>query len=52
MPVRNSTQIGIIGGGPAGLLLGELLRKHGIEGVILERRDPCLCGRAHQGGRA
>ena len=29
----------IIGGGPAGLLLGQLLHKAGIETVLLERRD-------------
>ena len=31
------TQIGIIGSGPAGLLLSHLLQQHGIESVILER---------------
>jgi len=33
------TQVGIIGSGPAGLLLSHLLRKHGIESVILERQS-------------
>ncbi len=37
--VSVKTQVGIIGGGPAGLLLGLLLRQHGIESVVLERRD-------------
>ena len=32
------TQVAIIGAGPAGLLLGQLLHKHGIENVILERQ--------------
>ena len=32
------TQVGIIGGGPAGLLLSQLLHLKGIESVILERR--------------
>lgn len=32
-------QVGIIGSGPAGLLLGQLLHKAGIETVILERRS-------------
>lgn len=31
------TQVGIIGSGPAGLLLAHLLAQHGIESVILER---------------
>ena len=33
------TQVAIIGAGPAGLVLGQLLHLHGIESVILERRD-------------
>src|ERR1700722_12127896 len=32
------TQIAIIGAGPAGLLLGQLLHKHGIDNVVLERQ--------------
>jgi len=32
------TQVAIIGAGPAGLLLGQLLHKHGIENIILERQ--------------
>jgi p-hydroxybenzoate 3-monooxygenase len=33
------TQVAIIGGGPAGLLLSQLLNKAGIATVVLERRD-------------
>jgi p-hydroxybenzoate 3-monooxygenase len=33
------TKVAIIGAGPAGLLLGQLLHACGIENVILERRD-------------
>ncbi|MEM7028568.1 MAG: FAD-dependent monooxygenase, partial [Chloroflexota bacterium] len=33
------TQVGIIGSGPAGLLLAHTLHKHGIESVILERQS-------------
>lgn len=33
------TQVAIIGSGPAGLLLGQLLHKAGIDAVILERRS-------------
>jgi len=31
------TQVAIIGGGPAGLLLGELLHRQGVESVVLEK---------------
>ena len=33
------TQVAIIGAGPAGLLLGQLLHKHGVDNVILENRS-------------
>jgi p-hydroxybenzoate 3-monooxygenase len=32
------TQVAIIGAGPAGLLLAQLLHRHGIDTVVLERR--------------
>jgi p-hydroxybenzoate 3-monooxygenase len=35
---RLRTEVAIIGSGPAGLLLGQLLHRAGIENVILERR--------------
>jgi p-hydroxybenzoate 3-monooxygenase len=34
------TQIGIVGGGPSGLLLARLLGLAGIEAIVLEKRDP------------
>ena len=34
------TQVSIIGAGPAGLLLGQLLRAERVECVVLERRSP------------
>src|SRR5437016_5446387 len=37
MPDR--TQVGIVGAGPAGLLLGHLLHLEGIDSVILENRS-------------
>ena len=40
------TQVAIIGSGPAGLLLGHLLRAEGIDCLIVERQD-----RAHVEGR-
>ncbi|PTX03517.1 4-hydroxybenzoate 3-monooxygenase [Pararhodobacter aggregans] len=33
------TQVGIIGAGPAGLLLGRILQAHGIDAVVVERRS-------------
>lgn len=32
------TQVVIIGGGPSGLLLSQLLHRHGIESIVLERK--------------
>jgi p-hydroxybenzoate 3-monooxygenase len=32
------TQVGIVGAGPAGLMLGHLLHQHGIDSVIVENR--------------
>ena len=37
------TQVGIVGAGPAGLVLALLLRRHGIESVILELRSRQYC---------
>jgi p-hydroxybenzoate 3-monooxygenase len=34
------TQVAIIGAGPAGLLLGALLHKAGIDAIIIERQSP------------
>jgi p-hydroxybenzoate 3-monooxygenase len=36
---RKRTQVVIVGAGPAGLLLGQLLYREGIDAVILERRS-------------
>ena len=46
------TQVAIIGAGPAGLLLGQLLHKAGIDNVILERAERRLRARPHPRRRA
>src|SRR5262245_48242490 len=33
------TQVAIIGGGPAGLLLAHILDRHGIDSIVLERQS-------------
>jgi p-hydroxybenzoate 3-monooxygenase len=37
--IRARTQIGIVGAGPAGLLLSHLLHREGIESIVLEDRS-------------
>jgi p-hydroxybenzoate 3-monooxygenase len=37
--ISDRTQVAIVGAGPAGLLLGQLLLRHGVDAVILEARD-------------
>ena len=39
MPMPTRTQVAIVGAGPSGLLLGQLLHKAGIDAVILERQS-------------
>ncbi|MGB6451609.1 MAG: 4-hydroxybenzoate 3-monooxygenase [Steroidobacteraceae bacterium] len=39
MPAEIRTQVAIVGAGPAGLLLGQLLHSAGIDTVIVERRS-------------
>jgi p-hydroxybenzoate 3-monooxygenase len=39
MPIPRRTQVAIIGSGPAGLLLGQLLSRAGVDSVILEQRS-------------
>ncbi|WP_227270702.1 4-hydroxybenzoate 3-monooxygenase [Roseobacter weihaiensis] len=39
MPQRHKTQVCIIGAGPSGLLLSQLLAKTGIHTIVLDRKD-------------
>lgn len=44
------TQIGIIGAGPAGLLLSQVLHLQGIDSIVVERRSPeYVLGRVRAG---
>jgi p-hydroxybenzoate 3-monooxygenase len=44
--IQRRTQVGIVGAGPAGLLLGHLLQRDGVDTIILENRS-----REHVEGR-
>ena len=50
MRIPTRTQLAIIGAGPSGLLLGQLLHKHGIDNVIVERQTAAyVLGRVRAG---
>ncbi len=40
---RSETQVGIVGAGPAGLMLSHLLQLHGIHSIVLESRSRAYC---------
>ncbi len=44
------TQVGIVGGGPAGLLLSHLLAQRGIDSVVVERRSRAHCEARQRAG--
>ena len=44
------TRIGIVGGGPAGLMLSHLLSKSGIDNVVVEKRDYETIRTTHRAG--
>lgn len=44
------TKVGIIGGGPAGLMLSHLLSKSGIENIVIEMRDHETIRNTHRAG--
>jgi p-hydroxybenzoate 3-monooxygenase len=45
-----TTQVGIVGGGPAGLMLAHLLSRAGIETVVVEKRDKDTIHATHRAG--
>jgi p-hydroxybenzoate 3-monooxygenase len=44
------TQVGIVGAGPAGLLLSHLLALHGIDSVLVENRSRAYCEARQRAG--
>ena len=40
---RFETQVGIVGAGPAGLMLSHLLHLNGIRSIVLEARSRAYC---------
>ena len=49
-PARTRTQIGIVGAGPAGLLLSHLLALCGIDSVLVEDRSRAYCEARQRAG--
>jgi len=47
---RSATQVGIVGAGPAGLLLSHLLALRGIESVVVEDRSRAYCEARQRAG--
>src|SRR5690349_22544183 len=45
-----STTVGIVGGGPAGLMLSHLLHTAGIDNVVVEKRDHETIRSTHRAG--
>lgn len=50
MAVASRTQVGIVGAGPAGLLLSHLLALGGIESVVVENRSRAYCEARQRAG--
>ena len=45
-----TTPVGIVGGGPAGLMLAHLLSRAGIDSVVVEKRDKDTIHATHRAG--
>src|SRR5215468_9462138 len=50
MTVSSRTQVGIVGAGPAGLLLSHLLAHRGIDSVVVENRSRAYCEARQRAG--
>ena len=50
MPVTSRTQVGIVGAGPAGLLLAHLLAMRGVDAIVVENRSRDYCEARQRAG--
>src|SRR3984885_7185125 len=50
MAIRQRTQVGIVGAGPAGLLLSHLLALAGIDSIVVETRSRSYCEARQRAG--
>ncbi|WP_040775070.1 FAD-dependent monooxygenase, partial [Rhodococcus rhodnii] len=46
----DTTRVGIVGAGPAGLMLSHLLSKSGIDNIVVDNRDRDAIARTHRAG--
>ena len=50
MTIKHRTQVGIVGAGPAGLLLSHLLALGGIDSIVIETRSRAYCEARQRAG--
>jgi p-hydroxybenzoate 3-monooxygenase len=50
MTVKSTTEVGIVGAGPAGLLLSHLLALRGVQSVVVENRSRAYCEARQRAG--
>src|SRR5690348_4825727 len=50
MAVSSRTRVGVVGAGPAGLMLAQLLSLHGIDSVVVENRSREYCEARQRAG--
>ena len=45
-----TTKVGIVGGGPAGLMLSHLLSREGVDNVVIDNREHDVIANTHRAG--
>jgi len=50
MIVKQRTRVGIVGAGPAGLLLSHLLALAGVDSIVVENRSRAYCEARQRAG--